>query len=318
MGLKVPKYHELPIKPDAPPSSSWGVFDKENKRDTHGTLNFITPEAVVAAREEIQTGDLPLTLPHVPCPGRIKLEHRLITAEMHNLFGCDDEVILNTQASSQWDGLMHYAHQERKEFYNGVKFADACISRTDKTLGIQALSERGGIVARGVLVDFVRYAKQKGIEYDPLSNYAISLVQIQEILQEEGVAVKQGDVLVIRTGLSKWIKESTPESIGPWERDQYIGVDPTREFLEWVWNNNIAALASDAISVEAIPASDNTRLRLHEACIAGWGMMLGELLDLEALAKVAEREKRWTFFLTVSPLNLEGGAATIANTLAVF
>lgn len=47
-------------------------------------------------------------------------------------------------------------------------------------------------------------------------------------------------------------------------------------------------------------------------------MMLGELLDLEKLAKVAENNSRWTFFLTIAPLNLRGGAATTANTLAIF
>lgn len=122
----------------------------------------------------------------------------------------------------------------------------------------EALSERGGIVARGVLLDFVRYAARKHITYDPLSNYAISLAQLEEIIEEQGVTIKKGDVLIIRTGLSKWILESTPQSKGPWERDQYLGVDPTLEFLAWVWDHNIAALGSDSISVEAIPASDNS------------------------------------------------------------
>jgi hypothetical protein len=57
MTFKAPIYKELPIREDAPPGSSWGLFDKDGKRDALGTLNFITPEAVVAAKEEIQTGE---------------------------------------------------------------------------------------------------------------------------------------------------------------------------------------------------------------------------------------------------------------------
>jgi kynurenine formamidase len=91
-----------------------------------------------------------------------------------------------------------------------------------------------------------------------LTNYAISLGHIKEILANENVTIKEGDILLIRTGLSKWIRASTPQSVGPWEDNTYIGVDPTPEFLEWVWNNHIAALGSDATSVEAIPASDGT------------------------------------------------------------
>ena len=55
--IKVPTYKELPIEAGAPPGSSWGVFDKDGKRDTYGTLNFITPEAVLEAKNEIRTGE---------------------------------------------------------------------------------------------------------------------------------------------------------------------------------------------------------------------------------------------------------------------
>jgi hypothetical protein len=55
--MQVPKFKDLPILSDAPPGSAWGVFDKDGKRDVYGTLNFITREAVVAARDEIRTGE---------------------------------------------------------------------------------------------------------------------------------------------------------------------------------------------------------------------------------------------------------------------
>lgn len=54
--IKVPKYSELPIQEGALPGSSWGVFDKDGKKDVYGTLNFITPEAVLAAKDEIKIG----------------------------------------------------------------------------------------------------------------------------------------------------------------------------------------------------------------------------------------------------------------------
>lgn len=56
MPLQVPKYRELPIQNGAPDGSAWGVFDKDGKRDVYGTLNFITPDRVVDAKAEIQTG----------------------------------------------------------------------------------------------------------------------------------------------------------------------------------------------------------------------------------------------------------------------
>lgn len=47
-------------------------------------------------------------------------------------------------------------------------------------------------------------------------------------------------------------------------------------------------------------------------------MPIGELFDLEALSKLAEENNRWSFLLTVAPLNIEGGANTLSNTVAVF
>ena len=57
MYLSAPKYKDLPVQEGAPPGSSWGVFDKNGQRDVYGTLNFATREAVVAAKEEILTGE---------------------------------------------------------------------------------------------------------------------------------------------------------------------------------------------------------------------------------------------------------------------
>jgi hypothetical protein len=49
-----------------------------------------------------------------------------------------------------------------------------------------------------------------------------------------------------------------------------------------------------------------------------WGMPIGEMWDLEGLAAECERQKRWSFFLTSSPLNTTGGVASPPNAIAVF
>jgi hypothetical protein len=55
--MSYPLYKDLPIQDGAPPGSSWGVFDTNGTKDAYGTLNFITPKAVIAAKAEIQTGE---------------------------------------------------------------------------------------------------------------------------------------------------------------------------------------------------------------------------------------------------------------------
>jgi hypothetical protein len=58
-------------------------------------------------------------------------------------------------------------------------------------------------------------------------------------------------------------------------------------------------------------------MRFHEAALAGWGMPIGEIFDLEKLSELCAREQRWSFFVTVCPLNVTGGVATVANTIAI-
>jgi hypothetical protein len=54
--VRIPLYHELPVQASAPKGSAWGVFDKDGKKDVYGTLNFITPETILAANKEVQLG----------------------------------------------------------------------------------------------------------------------------------------------------------------------------------------------------------------------------------------------------------------------
>lgn len=79
------------------------------------------------------------------------------------------------------------------------------------------------------------------------------------MVREEGLELRQGDILVIRTGLSKWIRASSPADAGPFDESRYIGIDSSDpEVLEWVWDCGFAAVASDACAVEAIPGVDGS------------------------------------------------------------
>lgn len=44
----------------------------------------------------------------------------------------------------------------------------------------------------------------------------------------------------------------------PADSGAQIGVDPTPELLAWLWDTGFAAVGSDAVAVEAIPASDGS------------------------------------------------------------
>jgi len=47
-------------------------------------------------------------------------------------------------------------------------------------------------------------------------------------------------------------------------------------------------------------------------------MPIGEIFDLEGLARTCAELKRYSFFLTSMPLNMPGGVSSPPNAMAIF
>ena len=89
-----------------------------------------------------------------------------------------------------------------------------------------------------------------------------------------------------------------------------MGIESTVEVLEWLWENQFAAVAGDSPSFESSPVGggkgqdDVPLIVLHQWLLAGWGMPIGEMFDLEELARHCGECGRWSFFLTSVPLKV--------------
>ena len=309
-----PLFDELPVRDGAPPGSSWGVFGDD---DQVGTLNFVGPEQVREAAGLVQDGrvlalnwDIGLLNPAFF--RRKAIEHTVF--EKYAGFAIDDYLdSLWPQASSQWDGLRHIADDENG-FYNGATIADVT-EPGEGTLGIEHWARRG-IAGRGVLVDVVRWAREEGQALDPFDFFAIGPELIEEIVGRRGLTLRQGDILVLRTG---WVEAY--ERLTQHERDELAaqirlgspglyGADVPA----FLWNNRIAAIAADNPGLEAGYPAKGSDLSLHRALIARLGMPLG---DVRALAEDCERDGRAEFFLTSAPLRIGGGVGSPPNVLAL-
>ncbi|KFH43981.1 hypothetical protein ACRE_052300 [Hapsidospora chrysogenum ATCC 11550] len=319
----LPSWKNMPSVKGARQGFAWGLFDKDGVKDQLGTINLLTPEVVVRAREEIQTGksvalNWGLNRLSQETFGRSVLKHELVNWREKpgfTFYSWDDEISINTQTGSQWDGLRHWGDTKTGLYYNGYHHDE--VTKTDQ-LGVENWTKRGGIVGRGVLLDYASYAQRKGIKYSPMSDHAITVAELEDVARESGVTFLPGDILLLRVGWTKWYDEHSEE-----DREKYVtnayawsGIKGCEETLEWLWDHHFAAVASDNNGVEVVPMDADWRL--HDFLLSGWGMPMGEMWDLEELSRECERQGRWTFFLTSAPLNLPGGAASPPNALAVF
>lgn len=168
-----------------------------------------------------------------------------------------------------------------------------------------------------------------------MSDHAITVAELEDVARESGVTFLPGDILLLRVGWTKWYDEHSEEDRAKYVTNAYAwsGLKGCEETLEWLWDHHFAAVASDNNGVEVVPMDDDwsmydgrpmsrnkllTISGLHDFLLAGWGMPMGEMWDLEELSRECERQGRWSFFLTSAPLNLPGGAASPPNALAVF
>ncbi|KAH8697925.1 hypothetical protein BGW36DRAFT_296655 [Talaromyces proteolyticus] len=316
---KIPRFDELPLREGDPPFSAWGLW----KNPEYGSLNYLTEKTLLqAARNEIQTGqrvslDLPLDLINPPLLGRKCFEREIINKAPRVIN--DDVITFNTQGSSQWDSFRHFAYQKQGKFYNGVTQDDIHNDRSS-TVGSSSLWAEGlgGIVGRGVLIDYHTWAGENGIQYNPLAAYPIPLNTVKLIAHENGIEFRSGDILFLRTGFVKgYLQLNSTDREKQSIVSHFPGLSQSRQTTEWLWERQFSAVAADSPAFENIPASDPEYM-LHPILLSGWGTPIGELFDLEALAQKCKELKRWSFFVTSAPLNYTGAVATPPNALAIF
>ncbi|CAK7237306.1 hypothetical protein SEUCBS140593_009915 [Sporothrix eucalyptigena] len=316
----IPLFEDLPLRKDDPPYSAWGLYGSD---DELGTLNRLTDEVVVAAASEIKTGkrfclDLPMEPEgNMTFFNRRKFHQEILREPEPRC--CNDEIwTFNSQGGSQWDGLRHFAYQREAKFYNGVTQDDihnpGKDGRRTTQNGIQAMAA-GGIVGRGVLLDYHGWRQRTKATkpFNPLEPHTITLDELLAVAKDQGTEIKFGDILIIRSGFTLAIQNGDTMAMKAYRaRDDpsWCGVEQTESMLRWLWSN-FSAVAADHPTFEVWPALPPTlnHYRLHEILLSGWGMPIGELFALDALADHCAGTGRYSFFVTSEPCNVPGGIA---------
>lgn len=118
---------------------------------------------------------------------------------------------------------------------------------------------RRGIAGRAVLLDYGRWAKKNNPTFDPFERYEISVEELDQVAEAQGVKFEVGDILLIRTG---WMEsyesygEKITEKITDLVNPSSCGVKACDETFKWIWNHHFAAVGSDNFAFEAFPPTD--------------------------------------------------------------
>jgi kynurenine formamidase len=314
---------------------NWGRWGPD---DELGTLNHITSDAILYAASLVRQGKViscgapfnahgpqgahglrrnPIhvmtvdggdrALHHVPQEWRGPSEQWL--AELiENTPGrfTDDYIIMPLQAGTQWDGLAHFYYGE--QLYNGYH-ASSVTSIGAVKASIEPIARKGQIIGRGVLLDAARYRGVDRMGPDEV----IFPEELDAIVKHQGVEIRDGDIILIRTGWRlEWLAKQDVES---WS---WAAPGVSWRCAEWFYDRNTAAVAADNVAVEVMKSElEGLWSPFHMLALRDMGMMLGEIWDLEALGADCSNDGAYEFQLIATALPFTGAVGTPVNPIAV-
>src|SRR5450631_2010376 len=218
---------------------SWG---KWGPADEIGTLNNTSAEDIVAAARLVRKGkviSLALNFDQhgpqgakskYPSLGRINPVHTMLRTgtdayagvlDHRGIRASDDMVVMPLQCGTQWDGLGHIFYENY--MWNGYDCREVTSAGAQKC-GIEKTKHK--MVGRGVLLDVARYKGVDSLE----DGYGITCADLDGAAKKQGIAMKRGDYVIVRTG-----QMERCQSAGSW--DGYPGGDAPGfafETLEWI------------------------------------------------------------------------------------
>ncbi|GAA2810994.1 cyclase family protein [Kribbella solani] len=179
-----------------------------------------------------------------------------------------DSVLMYTHTGTHIDTLNHYGYHGK--IYNNFTEREHLGSRHWTVNGADKFPP---IAARAVLLDFPAL---RGVDVLPAS-YGITPDDVDECLAAEGLAIQEGDVVLIRTGRMRY-----------WPEKEAWGDNPpgiNRAAAVHLVNQGAMIVGSDTSCLEQAPASDDDNFTpVHTFLLAEAGAPIIEALNLEELA----------------------------------
>ena len=217
----------------------------------------------------------------------------------------DDACYLVLQSSTQWDALSHIYHDGK--MYNGYGTEQV---HSGGALKNSITNIKDKAVGRGVLLDIARY---KGVDALATST-PIEAADLEGCARQQGVEVGEGDFVLVRTGQMEERRQS-----GSWG-DFAGGPAPGLAIsaADFFCPRNVAAVATDTWGTEVLPnETPDVFQPLHIIMLVNAGIHLGEMWDMEELARDCAHDGVYEFMLVAPPLTVTGSVGSPVNPQAI-
>ena len=303
---------------------NWGKWGDD---DEIGTLNYTSPEDIIAAAQLVKKGkviSMALNFDNAgpqgakskyPAMGRINPLHTMLRTgtdaysgvlDKRGIRAADDMVVMPLQCGTQWDGLGHVFYEDY--MWNGFDCREVTSAGAQKC-GIEKTKNK--MVGRGVLLDVAWFKGQDALD----DGYAITCQDLYETADSQEIKVNTGDFVIVRTG-----QMEAKLAAGSW--DGYPGGDApgfSFETLEWIQDTELAGLASDTWGCEVRPneSVEGINQPWHWITIPIMGMTMGEIFYLKDIADDCDDDGIYEFLFVAPALPITGAVGSPINPLAI-
>ena len=281
--------------------SKWGAGDER------GAANHMGPETVLRAARLIRAG-------RVIELGQVLRSSMPLGARHFDLYvkptgplggsnrrGSNEELVVTEmgQVGTQFDGFTHQTIGD--SLYNCFDQNEIMTRGGFTRLGVENV---GTLMTRGVLIDV---AALKGVDMLP-DTYEITVEDLQQALDRQGVALEPGDAVLIHTGWG---------ALWDTDAERFMATNPGIGVAaaQWLVERDPMLLGADNQPVEVSPNPDpEISLPIHQMMLVVNGIHLVERMRLDELAAAGVYE----FAFVVQPLKIEGATGSTVAPVAIY
>ncbi len=291
---------------------NWGRWGESDER---GALNLLTPEVILEAVQSIKKGKvyslaLPIQQRKVPVAYPRNTAVHLMALDGGDYAAgarqqgkaqiADDYIFMATHGTTHTDALSHIWTEGK--MYNGFSGNEVRSTSGARKCGVDKID---WIVARGIHFDLPKYKGTDHLE----SGYVITPDDLEKCAASQGVSLKPGDAVVLRTG---WLNVFYKDEKKFYAGSPGIGMEAAKYLIE----KDVCLVASDTMAVEVLPFEgheNGENAPVHIEMIRNYGIYLQELFDLNKLAE----DQVYEFLYVAAPLKISGGVGSPLNPLAI-
>ena len=207
-------------------------------------------------------------------------------------------MFISDNIATQIDGLAHITAGSDDHWYNGFKESEWGGDFGPRKCDATTIPP---IVARGVMIDVAAFKKVKVLP----GHTVISADDLKATLAWEGVTLKPGDVVLVRTGTGQLWGEDGADHAKIAEHDT---AGPDLAATKWLVEEQGAIMVGSDTSgyeVNPAPGKHGSGVPVHKYLLVDQGVHLGEFHYLEGLSQA----KVYEFCYIASTNKIKGSAA---------